>query len=130
MDEINRLEAPSKEIQSQWITIKSLQDKSYQTFKAKDLESWLQGDKMKQYRYFTFRSNNPYLFFFSNNHIQLSQDKVYLTKYLPDYDTVGKEYYEGIDENDVITVYYSNAWWEQCLNWNEVKAKLKRDGNR
>lgn len=129
MDEINKVQAISKEIQSQWITIKSLQDKSYQTFKAKDLESWLQGDKMKQYKYFTFRSNNPYLFFFSNNHIQLSQDKVYLTKYLPDYDTVGKEYYEGIDDNDVITVYYSNAWWEQCLNWNAVKAKLKRDGN-
>lgn len=130
MDEINKVQAISKEIQSQWITIKSLQDKSYQTFKAKDLESWLQGDKMKQYKYFTFRSNNPYLFFFSNNHIQLSQDKVYLTKYLPDYDTVGKEYYEGIDDNDVITVYYSNAWWEQCVNWKEVKAKLKRDGDR
>ena len=57
------------------------------------------------------------------------QDKVYLTADLPDYDTVGKEYYEGIDDNDVITVYYSNAWWEQCLNWKEVKAKLKRDGN-
>lgn len=130
MDEINKVQAASREIKSQWVTIKSYQDKSYQTFKAKDLESWLQGDKMKQYKYFTFRSNNPYLFFFSNNHIQLSQDKVYLTKYLPDYDTVGKEYYEGIDENDVITVHYSNAWWEQCLNWNAVKAKLKRDGNR
>lgn len=130
MDEINKLQAVSKEIKSQQITIKSLQDKSYQTFKAKDLESWLCGDKLKQYKYFTFRSNNPYLFFFSNNNIQLSQDKVYLTKYLPDYDEVGKEYYEGIDEDDVITVYYSNAWWEQCLNWNEVKAKLKRDGNR
>lgn len=130
MDEINKVQAASKEIQSQWITIKSLQDKSYQTFQAKDLESWLQGDKMKQYKYFTFRSNNPYLFLFSNNSIQLSQDKVYLTKYLPDYDTVGKEYYEGIDDNDVITVYYSNAWWEQCVNWKEVKAKLKRDGNK
>ena len=130
MDEINRLEAPSKEIQSQWITIKSLQDKSYQTFKAKDLESWLNGAKLKNYKYFTYRCNNPYLRFSSNNHITLMQDKVYLTEYLPDYDEVGKEYYDGIDEDDVITVYYSNNWWEKCIGWNAVKAKLKRDGNK
>lgn len=130
MDEINRVEAVSKEINSQWITIKSLQDKSYQTFKAKDLESWLQGEKLKHYKYCTYRCNNPYLRFSSKNHITLMQDKVYLTADLPDYDTVGKEYYEGIDDTDVITVYYSNAWWEQCIGWKEVKAKLQKDGNR
>lgn len=130
MDEINRVEAVSKEISSQWITNKSLRDKTYQTFKAKDLESWLCGAKLKNYKYFTYRCNNPYLRFSSKNHITLMQDKVYLTEYLPDYDEVGKEYYDGIDEDDVITVYYSNNWWEKCIGWNAVKAKLKRDGNK
>ena len=130
MDEINRVEAVSKEISSQWITIKSLRDKTYQTFKASELESWLNGDKMRQYKYFTFRSNNPYISFSSKNHISLSQDKVYLTADLPYKDVVGAEYYEGIDDTDVITVYYSNAWWENCLNWDGVKAKLQRDGGR
>ena len=37
---------------------------------------------------------------------------------------------EGINDNDVITVYYSNAWWENCLNWDSAKAKLQRDGSR
>ena len=130
MDEINRVEAVSKEISSQWITIKSLRDKTYQTFKASELESWLNGDKKRQYKYFTFRSNNPYIQFFTKNHISLSQDKVYLTDDLPYKEIVGAEYYEGIDDTDVITVYYSNAWWENCLNWDGVKAKIKRDGNR
>lgn len=130
MDEINRVQAVSKEISSQWITIKSLRDRTYQTFKAKDLESWLNGDKMRQYKYFTFRSNNPYIKFYSKSNISLSQDKVYLTEDLPYRDTVGSEYYEGIDDADVITVYYSNAWWENCLNWDRVKANIKRGGNK
>lgn len=130
MDEINKVEAVSKEISSQWITIKSLRDKTYQTFKASEFESWLNGNKMRQYKYFTFRSNNPYISFSSKNNISLSQDKVYLTDDLPYKDVVGAEYYEGINDTDVITVYYSNAWWESCLNWDGVKAKIKRDGNR
>lgn len=129
-DLINRVQAVSKEIQPQWITIKSRKDGCYQTFKAKDLESWINGSKLKGYKYCTFRSNNPYIFFFSKDGIQLNQDRVYLTTDLPVFDTVGAEYYEGITDDDIITVYYSNAWWEQCLNWKEVKAKIKRDGNR
>lgn len=130
MDNITEVQAASKEFNSQWITIKSWQDKSYQTFKAVDLEKWLCGVKLNQYKYFTFRSNNPYIFFYSNNGVMLSQDKVYLTKYLPDFEKVTKEYYEGIREDDTITVYYSNAWWENTLNWDAVKAKLKKDGNK
>ena len=72
MDEINRVEAVSKEISSQWITIKSLRDKTYQTFMAKDLENWLLSEKMRKYKYFTFRSNNPYLNLYSNTNISLS----------------------------------------------------------
>jgi len=72
MDKINGVQAVSKEINSQWITIKSLQDKSYQSFKAKDLENWLKSEKMRKYKYFTFRSNNPYLNLYSNTNISLS----------------------------------------------------------
>ena len=47
IDEINRVTAVSKEISSQWITIKSIKDKTYQTFKASELENWLNGEKMR-----------------------------------------------------------------------------------
>ena len=118
---IQQVQAVSKEVESQMVTIMAYREKSFQTFKAEDLETWLNGSKLKEYKYFTFRSNNPYIFFFSKQNVQLDQDRVYLTKDLPDFEEVGKEYYEGINEGDVITVYYSNAWWENCLNYKRSK---------
>lgn len=124
---IKRVDAVSKEVEASWITIVSRRDKTYQQFLAKDLEKWINGDKLP-YKYFTFRSNNPYIFFYSKDGVMLTQDKAYLTVDLPDFEKIGKEYYEGIDESDVITVHYSDAWWEKCLNWKEIKAK--RDADR
>lgn len=128
-ENLKRVQAVSKEIESSLVTIKSRQDKSFDSFKAVDLEKWLNGDKpKKEYKYFTFRSNNPYIFFYSKDNICFQQDKVYLTAELPDKEVVGKEYYEGIDENDSITIHYSNNWWEKCSNWEAVKAK--KNGNK
>lgn len=124
---IKRVEAVSKEVEASWITIVSRHDKTYQQFLAKDLEQWINGEKLK-YKYFTFRSNNPYIFFFSKDGVMMTQDKAYLTNDLPNFDKVGKEYFEGIDNTDVITIYYSDAWWEQCSNWKQIKAK--RDADR
>lgn len=118
---IQQVQAVSKEIDSQRITIMACREKTFQTFKAEDLETWLNGKKLKDYKYFTFRSNNPYIFFFSKSGVMLDQDRTYLTRDLPDFEEVGKEYYEGINEGDVITVYYSNAWWEQCINYKKGK---------
>lgn len=90
-----------KAIPSQSITIQ----KHTQTFKAKDLQEWINGEKL-DYPYFTYRSNNPYIRIYASTGTMLDQDVAFSTRFLPYNDEVGKEYYEGISEDDVITIYY------------------------
>ena len=73
MNNIQRTNAVSKEVKTQWVMTKAFRDKTYQTFKALDLEKWInEDDKLRQYELCTFRSNNPLIFFYSKDHIHLS----------------------------------------------------------
>lgn len=88
-------------ITSQSITIQ----KHSQTFLAKDLGAWIEGEKL-DYPYFTYRSNNPYIRIYSNTDTLLDQDVVFSSRFLPYKNDINKYYYEGINEGDTITVYY------------------------
>lgn len=88
-------------ITSQSITIQ----KHSQTFLAKDLGAWIEGEKL-DYPYFTYRSNNPYIRIYSNTGTMLDQDVTFSSRFLPTENDINDYYFEGINEGDTITVYY------------------------
>ena len=91
-------------ISSQSITIQ----KHSQTFLAKDLGAWIEGEKL-DYPYFTYRSNNPYIRIYSNTGTMLDQDVTFSTRFLPYKNDLNEYYFEGIKEGDTITIYYGKA---------------------